>query len=67
MVRPTTKIGDFRSLHVSVPKETYFYIKKTAMYAECSMTDIVADILENYKKKRINRSKIENSKDPEDE
>ena len=51
MGRPKLNKDDFKAFHLSMPKETWLYIKRTAMHSECSMTDVVVNCIEKQRRK----------------
>ena len=55
MPKPKMREEDFKAFHLRMPKETWLYIKKSAMIAECSMTDVVVNCLEKQRRKIVNQ------------
>jgi hypothetical protein len=51
MARVKLKLEDYKAFHLRMPRETWMYVKKSAMLAECSMTDVVVACLEKQRKK----------------
>lgn len=45
---------DYKNFHMRVPKETWLFLKKRAMLCECSMTDVIVELLEGSRKRLKN-------------
>lgn len=51
MARPITKKSDEKAFHFKMPRDTWLLLKKAALTQDCTMTEIMVDLVEKARKK----------------